>query len=101
LGMLIAALAKSIKQANDLSTMLTLILAAIGGAIPVSWPPIFRSEGFIGTLSNLTPQAHAVQAYFKLVGENAPFEQILPHVGILLAMSVVFFVIAVRRFKFE
>ena len=101
LGMLIAALAKTLKQAGDLSTMSTLILAAIGGAIPVSWPPIFRAEGFIGTLSNLTPQAHAVQAYFSLMAENAPFEQILPQIGILLAMAAVFFLIALRRFKFE
>jgi len=101
LGMLIAALVKTIKQAGDLSTMLTLILAAFGGAMPVSWPPIFRAEGFVGTLSNLTPQAHGAQAYFKLMAENAPFEQVVPHVGILLAMATVFFLIAARRFRFE
>ena len=33
--------------------------------------------------------------------ENATFSQILPEMGILLAMGVLFFSIAVRRFKFE
>ena len=35
------------------------------------------------------------------MAENATLTQVLPQVGILLAMAAVFFVIAARRFKFE
>lgn len=101
LGMLIATIAKTPKQADNISVLGALILAALGGAMPVSWPPIFRAEGFAGALSKLTPQAHAVDAYYSLMAENATLAQILPQVGILLAMTAVFFVIAARRFKFE
>lgn len=101
LGMLVAAIAKTPKQADNIGSLGALILAAIGGAMPVSWPPLFRAEGFAGILSNLTPQAHAVDAYYSLMAENASLTQILPQVGILLAMVVVFFLIAARRFKFE
>jgi ABC-2 type transport system permease protein len=101
LGMLVATIAKTPKQADNIGSLAALIMAGVGGAMPVSWPPIFRAEGFAGTLSNLTPQAHAVDAYFSLMAENATLTQVLPQVGILLAMAAVFFVIATRRFKFE
>jgi len=55
----------------------------------------------MGVLSKLTPHAHAVEAYYSLMGENATLGQVLPEIGILVAMSIVFFLIAVWRFKFE
>ena len=101
LGMLVATIAKTPKQADNIGILAALIMAGIGGALPVSWPPIFRAEGFATTLSRLTPQAHAVEAYFSVMAENATLAQILPQVGILLAMAALFFVIAARRFRFE
>ena len=35
------------------------------------------------------------------MAENASFSQILPEIGILLAFGVVFFVIAVWRFRYD
>jgi ABC-2 type transport system permease protein len=101
LGMLVATIAKTPKQADNIGILAALIMAGIGGAMPVAWPPIFRAEGFASTLSRLTPQAHAVEAYFSVMAENATLTQVLPQVGILLAMAAVFFVIAARRFRFE
>lgn len=101
LGMLVATIAKTSKQADNIGVLAALIMAGIGGALPVTWPPLFRAEGFASTLSRLTPQAHAVEAYFSVMAENATLAQILPQVGILLAMAAVFFFVAARRFKFE
>jgi ABC-2 type transport system permease protein len=101
LGMLVATIAKTPKQADNIGVLAALIMAGIGGALPTAWPPIFRAEGFATTLSRLTPQAHAVEAYFSVMAENATLTQILPQVGILLAMAAVFFFVAARRFKFE
>jgi ABC-2 type transport system permease protein len=100
MGMLVAAFAKSAKQADSVGTILAFVLAGIGGAFPL-WPPIFRSEGFIGILSKFTPHAHALEGYYSVMAENASFTQILPQLGILLLMGTVFFLIAVWRFKFE
>jgi ABC-type multidrug transport system permease subunit len=75
-------------------------MAGIGGAFPL-WPPIFRAGGFIGILSKFTPHAHALEAYYSVMAENAIFTQILPQLGFLLLMGMVFFLIAVWRFKFE
>jgi len=101
LGMLVATIAKTPKQADNIGVLAALIMAGIGGALPTAWPPIFRAEGFATTLSRLTPQAHAVEAYFSVMAENAGLAQVLPQVGILLAMAAAFFVIAARRFRFE
>ena len=100
LGMMVAAFAKSAKQADNVGMVLGFVLAGIGGAFP-SWPPMFRSGGVIGVLSKFTPHAHALEGYYSVMAENASFSQILPQLGILLAMGLVFFLIAVWRFRFE
>ena len=101
LGMLVAALARTANQADSIGMILGFVLAGIGGAIPLSGTPISRAGGFIGVLSRLTPHAHAVEGYYSLMAENATFVQVLPEIGVLLAMGVVFSLIAVWRFKFE
>ena len=101
LGMMVAALAKSANQADNTGVILGLVLAGISGCISMSAEPVFRSTGFMGTLANLTPHAYALEGYYSLMAENATFVTILPQVGILLAFGVVFFLVAVYRFKFE
>ncbi len=100
LGMMVAALAKSSKQADNLGMILAFVLVGIGGAFP-TWPPMFRAEGFMSILSKFTPHAHALEGYYSVMAENASFVQILPQIGFLLAMGVVFTLIAVWRFRFE
>ncbi len=101
MGMLVAALSKTPQQADNIGTVLGFVLGGIGGCIAVTPTPLTRSEGFMGVLSKLTPHAHAVEGYYRLMGENATFVQVLPEIGILTAIGSVFFVIAVWRFKFE
>jgi ABC-2 type transport system permease protein len=100
MGMLVAALAKTSKQADSAGIVLGFVLAGVGGCIGLS-APITRSEGFMSLLAQLTPHAHAVEGYYSLMAENATLVQIPPQVGILLAMGAVFFLIAVWRFKFD
>jgi len=101
LGMLVAALSGTAQQADNIGTVLGFVLAGIGGCIAMSQTPLTRTEGFMGVLSNLTPHGHALEGYYRLMAENATFVQILPEIGILLAMGVVFFLIARWRFRFE
>jgi ABC-2 type transport system permease protein len=100
LGMMVAAFAKSAKQADSVGTILAFVMAGIGGAFPL-WPPIFRAEGFVGILSKFTPHAHALESYYSVMAENAGFTQILPQLAVLLVMGLVFFLIAIWRFRFE
>ena len=100
LGMLVAAFARTAKQAENVGMILAFVFAGIGGAFPL-WPPIFRAEGFVGILSKFTPHAHALEGYYSVMAENAGFTQILPQLAVLLVMGLVFTLIAIWRFKFE
>ena len=71
LGMLVAALAKTAKQADSIGVIMAFVLAGLGGALAMSPTPLFRSGGFIGMISSLTPQNHAVEGYYQLMAENA------------------------------
>jgi len=101
MGLMIASLAKSAKQADSLGIVLGFVLAGIGGCIAMGPVPLTRSGGFIGILSRLTPHAHALEGYYQIMAEDASFAQVLPEIGILLTMGLLFSFIAVRRFKFE
>jgi ABC-2 type transport system permease protein len=96
-GIFLGALARTGKQADSLGTLLGFILAGLGGCILFTMPPMYRWEGFVGTLSRLTPHSWAVEGYYKLFVEHGTVVDILPQVGVLLLFSLVFFLIASRR----
>ncbi|HEY45058.1 MAG TPA: ABC transporter permease [Anaerolineae bacterium] len=101
LGLLLATLVKSKKQAGDMGTLLGFVLGFAGGAIPIAPLLMTRMEGAMSILSRFVPHANAIEAYYRLVAENASLMDILPEIGILVGMILVFLLIAVRRFKFD
>lgn len=101
MGLLLATLVKSKKQAGDMGTLLGFVLGFAGGAIPIAPLRMVRMEGVISILSRFIPHANAIEGYYKLTTENASLVDILPEIGILLGMIVIFLLIAVRRFKFQ
>lgn len=102
LGMLVAALAKSASQASSVSLILAFVLAALGGAMPgATKEPVTRAGGFIGSVSKLIPHSYAVEGYYRVMAENETFLQVLPQIGILVLFGVVFYLIAVWRFKYD
>jgi ABC-2 type transport system permease protein len=100
LGVMVAALAKSSSQADSVGMLLGFVLAGLSGCIGAKTPAT-RSGGFLGVISNLTPHGHALDAYYRILAENGTLVDILPRMGILLGMGIVFFLIAVWRFRFE
>jgi ABC-2 type transport system permease protein len=101
LGLLLATLVQSKKQAGDMGTLLGFVLGFAGGAIPIAPLLMTRMEGPMSILSRIVPHANAIEAYYRLVAENASLMDILPEIGILVGMILIFLMIAVRRFKFE
>jgi ABC-2 type transport system permease protein len=101
MGMMVAALVKTSKQADSIGLILAFVLAGLGGAMALSPTSLYRAGGFMGAISSLTPHAHAVEGYYRLMAENASFIQILPQIGIVLAMGILFFLIALWRFRFD
>jgi len=101
LGLLLATLVKSKKQAGDMGTLLGFVLGFAGGAIPIAPLLMTRMEGPMSILSRLTPHANAIEAYYSLITENASLVDILPEIGILVGMMVIFLTIAMKRLKFQ
>jgi ABC-2 type transport system permease protein len=111
LGMLVGSLAKTNKQAESIGTLLGFVLMFASGvlgsslsitkgaedAVNISLP----SEGFNYYLSQLTPHVHAFDGYVKLIIDGAGVVDILPNILVLLGFAVVFFLVAIWRFKFD
>ncbi|MFO7623080.1 MAG: ABC transporter permease [Anaerolineales bacterium] len=101
LGMLVASFAKSAKQADSVGTILGFVLAGLGGAIAINQFPLTRSDSPMAIIAQLTPHSHAIEAFYRLMAEQASLLDVLPQLAILLGMALLFGAIAARRFRFE
>jgi ABC-2 type transport system permease protein len=97
LGLLVGAVSKTSEQANSLGMILGFVLAIVGG-FPIPW---FQFGGVMAALSNLTPHAHAIQAFKGLTVEALPVLQAMPHILAVFGFAVVFFGVALWRYRFE
>ncbi|HLI09342.1 MAG TPA: ABC transporter permease [Ktedonobacteraceae bacterium] len=97
LGLLISAFVKNEGQANGLSTIIVLVLAAFGGCMV---PPVFMPS-FMTQLARLTPQGWALLGYQDVMVRGVNLVGTLPTVGALLAFAAVFFIVGVSRFRFN
>lgn len=97
LGMLLATLVRSSRQADSIGMVLGFVLAAAGGCIGY---PLFLLPGLPGIISRLTPHAHAIMGYLSLF-QGGNVGDILPQAGILAGMGILFFGLAMWRFRFE
>jgi ABC-2 type transport system permease protein len=100
LGMLVASLAKSVEQAGSISLVLIFVLGFLSGSFAPQ-TAFYRGEGFMALLSRLTPQAQATIGYHTILLQGGGVVDILPQVVYLLGLSLVFFLIAIWRFRFE
>ncbi len=88
---------KNPAQASGLGLLLTLTLAPIGGA----WWPMDISPKFMQIIGHVSPVAWAMDGFTALTYNGAHLADILLPMGVLLAMTIVFFLIAIPRFKFQ
>lgn len=91
LGILVAVLVRSEGQAASIPTLLTLVMAAISGAL-------FPSIQVPG-LAQLTPHYWAVQGFLTVTALHGTLADVLPNLGALLAIALVTFGVAVWRFR--
>jgi ABC-2 type transport system permease protein len=97
LGLLVAVLVATKDQADSVSTMLILIMSSIGG----SWWPLFLEPQFMQDLAHLTITAWAMDGFYDLLYFDLGRSGIMDEVKVLLLMTVIFFVVAISRFRFE
>ena len=108
LGMLIGSVARTSKQAGGIGLVAGFTLMIASGSLSSSFKISggvaemnFPSEGFQFYLSQLTPHAHALDGYLELILKGAGLVNIVPNILALLGFAVVFFMVAIWRFKFD
>jgi ABC-2 type transport system permease protein len=97
LGLLIAALAKTAEQISGLGTLLVVTMAALGGVMV----PRYIMPDFMQTIGLIAPHAWALTAYQDVLVRGYDLAHILPEVAALMGFAVVFFGVALWRFKWD
>ncbi len=97
LGLLVAVLVKTADQADSVSLLLVMIMSAVGG----SWWPLFIEPQFMQDMAQFTITAWAMEGFYDLLYFDLGLAGILREVGWLVFMMIIFFGIAISRFKFE
>lgn len=97
LGMMMAALVKTIAQANALGTVLVLSMSALGGA----WWPLEIVPDWLQAVGKLSPIYWAMSGFQDIITRGWGVTAVLPEVGMLLVFTAVFLGIGLWRFKYE
>jgi ABC-2 type transport system permease protein len=97
LGLLVGAISKSEDQVIMWALIAMFVFAAMGGA----WFPLDITGQTFSTIGHLMPTAWAMDGFQNIVMRGLGLESVLLPAGIVLAYAVVFFALAVWRFKFE
>jgi len=97
LGLLVAVHVKTVDQADSVSLLLVMLMSAIGG----SWWPLSLQPQFMQDMAHFTITAWAMDGFYDLLYFDMGLAGILEEVKWLVLMMIIFFGIAISRFKFE
>jgi ABC-2 type transport system permease protein len=97
LGVLVSALGRTEARARNLTILVLLVLAALGGCfIPrFVMPPAMQAVGLA------TPHAWALEAFQDVLVRGGDLAAVAPEVVALLGFAVLFFGLGVWRFRLE
>jgi ABC-2 type transport system permease protein len=84
LGIFLAAVARTRQQAQNLSTIIILIMSAIGG----SMIPLFIMPVILQKIAFLSVNYWGIQGFYDIFWRNLPLEVILPKILILLSIGI-------------
>jgi ABC-2 type transport system permease protein len=99
LGILIASIAKSEGQITGLSNAILWIAGFLGGAIIPAF--FLQSIPMLNILSRFVPHYWATSAYYDILARGKGLVEVMPSLAVLLIFSAGFFILGVRRFRFE
>lgn len=94
-GMLLAAVTPTAAAANGLATFLVLTMSAVGGA----WFPISFMPDFMQRLAKFTLVYWAMEGFSEVLWAGKSFLEILPTVGVLVAIATGVMAFALWRFN--
>jgi ABC-2 type transport system permease protein len=97
LGLLVGVLAKTEEQVAMYALIPMFVFSALGGA----WMPLEVTGETFQRIAHLTPTAWAMDGYKDIVIRGLGIEAVLLPAGIILGYAVLFFSLALWRFRFE
>jgi ABC-2 type transport system permease protein len=95
LGIFLAAVAKTRQQAQNLSTIIILIMSAIGG----SMIPLFIMPAILQKIALLSVNYWGIQGFYDIFWRSLPLEAILPKILILLSIGIIMTLASIWLFK--
>jgi ABC-2 type transport system permease protein len=96
-GVMLGAFVKTVSQANNVSIMLGMSMALLGGC----WWPLELFPPAVQTAVHVLPTTWAMQGLVDLSMRGQGFTAILPETAVLFAFAAVFFVVGIGRFRYE
>ncbi len=95
LGIFLAAVAKTRQQAQNLSTIIILVMSAIGG----SMIPLFIMPSILQKIALLSVNYWGIQGFYDIFWRNLPFVAILPKILLLMSIGIVLTLASIQLFK--
>ena len=95
LGIFLAAIARTRQQAQNLSTIIILVMSAIGG----SMIPLFIMPPILQKIALLSVNYWGIQGFYDIFWRTLPLEAILPKIFILVSIGIVMTLASIWLFK--
>jgi ABC-2 type transport system permease protein len=95
MGLLIGTVVRDDSQVILFALMAMFILSALGG----TWFPLEATSGAFAAIGKAMPSAWAMNGYQNILIRGQGIESALLPAGMLLAYSLLFFVLAIWRFR--
>jgi ABC-2 type transport system permease protein len=97
LGLLIAGLVHTAEQQSAIGNLVVISTCMISGVYwPIEIEPIFMQK-----MAEFLPQTWALKGFAELMANGGTAFDILDCIGILLGFAILFFVLGMRKIKFE
>lgn len=94
-GNFIASIAKSRKQVESYSTLIILVMSAIGG----SMIPIFIMPAIMQKIAILSVNYWAIQGFYDIYWRHLPILDVSVRAAVLFGIGLLMIIISVRNFK--
>ena len=95
LGIFLAAIARTRQQAQNLSTIIILVMSAIGG----SMIPVFIMPAILQKIALLSVNYWGIQGFYDLFWRVLPLSEILPKIFVLMSIGSVMTLTSIQLFK--
>lgn len=97
LGTLLSVVVRTSAQAGAFAVLISMVTSMLGGA----WWPIEIVPKFMQNVARFTPQYWAINGFNKIITRGFGITEILPNFYVLLAISAISLLLAIRFFRFE